>query len=195
MGRGAIAGVTTQNFSQGAGRADACTHQQQGRPRSAWGLKPWRQPQGLVQVGIRLHLQALSRKAGECAEPLSTLPVSDRDRQELDPRLVQLGQSRHKSLGVLHGVEITELREQHHQPPAASPHARNFGDALQQRLGGFHALFQTHTALSIQYKAIAHIALGKPLDCNIHLIHRQMLHQGADVVANTEVHHCQETGR
>ena len=148
-----------------------------------------------MQASIRLHLQPLARKTGECAEPVSTLPVSDRDRQELDPRLIQLGQNRHKSLGVLHGVEITELREQHHQPPAASPHARNISDALQQRLGGFHALFQTHTALSIQYKAIAHIALGKPFDCNIHLIHWQMFHQGADVVANAELHHLQEAGR
>ena len=100
MRRGAIAGVTAKDLAQGPRRTNAGTHQEQARPRAAWGLQAGIELQGTKQPRFSLHLEVRPRKARELAEALGASLIADADRQQLDAGLLQPRQCRDQGLGV-----------------------------------------------------------------------------------------------
>jgi hypothetical protein len=135
LGSRAIARVAAQHLGEGAGGADAGAHQQQVRPRAADLLQALVEPQGPMQLGFGVHLEAIEGKAGEGAETLAARLVADADRQHADAGRLQPRQDRHQGLGVFEAVEIPQLAEQQHESALATPHPVHPRQPLKQGSG------------------------------------------------------------
>ena len=85
-----------------------------------------------MQLGLGIHQQPLPGEAREGTEALAALLIADADRQQGDAGSFQLGQGAGQGLGVFEAVEITQLGQQHHQPPPARAHALHRSETLQQ---------------------------------------------------------------